>query len=247
MRSACDRRISAALLGLLAVVAASSVAVTASAPPPPDRSAGGRLAGSVVVGKKIALRRARFRSYSESGRGGMATPLKPEPEEAGNVVVYLEKVPGGASGGRERVVMKQQDESFSPHVLPILKGTTVEFPNGDPYFHNVFSLSKVKSFDLGHYPQGASKSVLFDEPGVVKVYCHLHSDMGAVIVILDNPYYTMASRDGQFSIDHIPPGDYNAVAWHERARPVVERVKILPGETSRISFTVPVTDDPGRE
>src|SRR4029077_6381444 len=116
--------------------------------------------------------------------------------------------------------------TFVPHVLAVPKGTTVDFPNGDAIFHNVFSLSKAAEFDLGRYPRGSSKSVRFDRPGMVKVFCHIHSDMSGVIVVLDTPFSAVPDSQVPSSITGVPPGEYTVVGWHERARPLRKTVRI---------------------
>jgi hypothetical protein len=126
--------------------------------------------------------------------------------------------------------MEQEGMSFKPHVLAVVKGTEVEFPNRDMLFHNVFSLSKTASFDLGRFAQNASKSLRFAKPGIVKVFCHIHSDMSGVIVVLDNPFFASPASDGQYVIDGIPPGEYRVVAWHERARMAAKTVRIEAGK-----------------
>ena len=140
------------------------------------------------------------------------------------------------------LAVRQEGLSFTPHVLPVLKGSTVEFPNADTVFHNVFSLSHASTFDLGRYPRGESKSVRFDAPGLVKVFCHIHSDMSAVVLVLDNPYFVVPDAGGRFRIDGIPPGEYRAVAWHERARRVSQPVRITPGGTATADFQIPLED-----
>jgi len=122
--------------------------------------------------------------------------------------------------------MKQIDQEFVPHLLPILVGTTVDFPNMDPVFHNVFSYSKTKKFDLGRYSKGSSKSVTFDKPGVVKVFCEIHSSMLAHILVLEQPYFTMTERDGSFRLSEVPPGEYELHIWQENSPEVVRTVQI---------------------
>jgi len=205
----------------------------------------GRLTGSVAVGPELSSRKLRFNLYPDLVQPAAAAGRPSREEELKNVVIYLEPAPQGvpansASGGHP--VMKQEGLAFVPHVLPVLKGSTVEFPNEDPIFHNVFSLSKAASFDLGRYPRGASKSVRFDGPGIVKVFCHIHSDMSAVIIVLDNPFFTAPDTQGRFQIAGIPSGDYRAVGWHERARPQVLKVRIEPGQASVLNFKIPLTE-----
>jgi plastocyanin len=132
-----------------------------------------------------------------------------------DVVVYLEGVkavrskPAGAT-----VVMKAKN--FTPHVVVIPVGGTVEFPNEDPIFHNAFSVQPDNKFDLELYKRPKTGSWTFKNPGVVNVYCNIHPQMSAVVVVRDNPFYAKAGKDGAFSIEGVPAGKYTLVAWHER-------------------------------
>jgi plastocyanin len=247
----------AAAVAFLCVVATLSAA--ARAQEEPARSSGrgrttassdtGSLAGAVQLGPKLSSRKMRFHLYSDAP----VEASKPRPgyeEEMQNVVVYLES--GDSSRAEAPVhdtprqaplqVIRQENLAFVPHVLPILRGSSVEFPNSDPIFHNVFSLSHAASFDLGRYPKGATKSVRFDEPGTIKVFCHVHSDMSAVIMVLDNPYFVTPDAKGRYRIDGIPPGEYRAIGWHERARPVRRMVRIEPGATTLRDFSIPLAE-----
>ena len=111
----------------------------------------------------------------------------------GNVVLYVQRatVPDGTAPAR--AAMAQRDEQFVPHILPVYRGATVDFPNNDDVFHNVFSLSSAKTFDLGRFPKGSSKSDVFDKSGTVQVFCHIHSDMSAILLVLPNPYFATPS------------------------------------------------------
>jgi plastocyanin len=141
------------------------------------------------------------------------------PVEFRPAVVYLEKAPGGAfelpEGGRAS--MDQRDQTFVPHVLAITVGTTVDFPNSDVTFHNVFSLSKTKAFDLGRYSRGKSKAVRFDRPGVVQVFCDIHSHMSAYILVFAHRYFAVTDQAGNYAIAGVPPGSYTLAVWHEGA------------------------------
>jgi plastocyanin len=159
-----------------------------------------------------------------------------------NVVVFIKNPPA-----RERVpVMKatiaQQDESFVPRVLAITTGSTVEFPNFDPYFHNVFSLSRAASFDLGRFPRGDSRTRRFNTSGLVKVYCQIHSHMSASILVLDHDYFQTPNRDGSFVLNDVPPGDYQISAWHERIGESTRQVRVDSGQRTRVEFALPVAD-----
>jgi plastocyanin len=200
--------------------------------------ANGRIEGEVVISTALSSRRPRFRIYAEPGPG--ARPPAAEADEIRNVVLYLQRAPTPATTSPTVARIVQSDERFVPHVAPVLRGSTVEFPNADELFHNVFSLSSVKSFDLGRYPRGASKSVVFDRAGVVQLFCHIHSDMSAIILVLDNPYFAVPAASGRYEIDDVPPGDYTVVGWHERIQPVLRTVHVVAGQTARLDFNIPL-------
>jgi plastocyanin len=201
-------------------------------------AATGRIEGQVLLSTTLTSRRPRFRIYSDPGPG--SRPPAHEVEEMRNVVLYVQHatVPDGIAPAR--ATMAQVDEQFAPHVLPVYRGATVEFPNSDDVFHNVFSLSSAKTFDLGRFPKGSSKSDVFDKSGTVQVFCHIHSDMSAVILVLDNPYFAVPSAAGKYVIEGVPPGDYTVVGWHERIKPVTQTVHVTAGETVRLDFNIPI-------
>ena len=209
----------------------------------------GGIGGRVILSPRLSSRQVRFHLYPDAVAVAADTKHKPPapPNELRNVVVYVEYVPSDAAPrpAPPAPAIRQEDLTFVPHVLAITKGTEVEFPNTDPVFHNVFSLSRAESFDLGRYPKGSSKRVKFDSPGVVKVFCHIHSDMSAIVVVLDNPFFVSPDADGRYVIDGLPPGDYKVTGWHERAHPVTLRVHVDPGKTSPADFNIPLTDDNG--
>jgi plastocyanin len=237
-----------ALCGLLAMLplpsppratpAPASSASSASPASSASHTATGRIEGEVVISTALSNRRPRFRIYADPGTAGR--PPASESDEIRNVVLYLH---GAASSDTMRpstAAMRQDDERFTPHVLPILRGSTVEFPNADNVFHNVFSLSSARTFDLGRYPKGGARSVTFEKSGVVQVFCHIHSDMSAVILVLDNPHFAVPSSAGRYAIDGVPPGEYTVVGWHERIKPVSRTVKVVAGRTSRLDFNIPL-------
>ncbi|HLJ48998.1 MAG TPA: carboxypeptidase regulatory-like domain-containing protein [Bryobacteraceae bacterium] len=134
--------------------------------------------------------------------------------EYDNVVVYLagDNLPPGQP---VKVEIAQRDRHFEPEMVAIPPGSTVSFPNLDPIFHNVFSLSKVKQFDLGYYPQGRTKAVVFEGSGIVQVYCHLHPNMYAAIVVVGSKWYSQPAADGTFHFKNVPAGKYQLIAWHK--------------------------------
>ena len=143
-------------------------------------------------------------------------------------VVYLDPAPRAAFDTREepRPRLDQRNETFEPHILAIVAGTTVDFPNSDHTYHNVFSLSKTKSFDLGRYAVGRSKSVRFDRPGIVRVFCDIHSHMSAFILVFAHRYFSVADPDGSYRLENVPPGAYTVVAWNEAATLESRRVVV---------------------
>jgi plastocyanin len=146
---------------------------------------------------------------------GMREAHHSAPEEK-LAVVYLETAPRGAFEERPgpTVVLDQRNETFVPHVLAITTGTTVQFLNSDKTYHNVFSLSRPKRFDLGRYPTGRSKSVRFDRPGIVRVFCEIHSHMSAFILVFAHQHFAVTGARGEYRIEGLPPGSYTVTVWH---------------------------------
>jgi plastocyanin len=122
--------------------------------------------------------------------------------------------------------LAQQNQSFVPHVLPVAVGSTVVFPNFDPIFHNVFSVSPGKRFDLGKYPRGHSRRVRFDRPGVIQVYCDIHSNMAAFIVVLPSRAFTQPDDAGAFALSELPAGEYTLRVWHPDYPPLSRRIRV---------------------
>jgi plastocyanin len=230
--------LSAAFTGLLALAAWIL-------PAAPARPATGRIQGTVEISTALSTRRPQFRIYAEPGSG--STPPAPPKDaiaaELRNVVIYLDGTVAGTPTPPGRAAMSQRDERFAPHVLPIVQGTTVDFPNDDDVYHNVFSLSSAAGkggFDLGRYPKGASKSWTFDRPGTVQVFCHIHSDMSAVVLVLPNAFHASPDDSHRFSIDDVPEGDYTIVGWHERIRPITRKIHVAAGQTTTVDFNIPL-------
>jgi plastocyanin len=214
----------------------------------PAAPATGRIEGSVIISSVLVARRPRFRIYNDPGPGALppTAAAADSSAEMHNIVVYIGPAGAGAalasaaSAGAPHASMAQEDETFQPHVLPVLRGTTVEFPNGDDVFHNVFSLSSTKVFDLGRYPKRSSRSLIFEKAGRVDVFCHIHSDMSAIVLVLENPYFASPDAKGHFVLDSVPPGDYTLMGFHQRIKPVQQRLHVVAGETTKTVFTIPV-------
>ena len=241
-------RTAPALATLILVGAAGTPHRTTGARAP---LATGRIEGTVEISSTLAARRPQFRIYTEPGTGGIppAPPRDPLAAELHNVVIYVEgdttrlPAPPERMQRARRGTMAQRDERFVPHVLPVLVGARVEFPNEDDVYHNVFSLSTAagpNGFDLGRYPKGESRTVTFQRPGTVQVFCHIHTDMSASVLVLQNPYFASPNDDRRYVIDDVPEGEYTIVGWHDRAKPVVRRVRVTAGQTSTVDFNIPV-------
>lgn len=178
----------------------------------------GSLTGRVTLSASPLARTQTARSFDPYAgtlgsldRAGSTEPNASDPSE---VVIYLEGDQLPVTKTRSNAKLYQINQSFEPRVLGIPVGATVDFPNKDVVFHNVFSYSKTKRFDLGYYGQNKSKSVRFDKPGLVKVFCDIHSNMAAFIFVVPTPYVTQAADDGTYLIPDIPNGTYTLKVWH---------------------------------
>jgi hypothetical protein len=115
---------------------------------------------------------------------------------------------------------------FVPHVLVVRVGTAVEFPNNDKVFHNVFSFRDGKKFDLGMYPKGMSKRLVFDKPGLARLFCNIHPNMAAYVMAVDTPYFAVSDEQGSFTIAGVPAGTYTYHAWRPGGQPLTGSVNV---------------------
>jgi plastocyanin len=158
-----------------------------------------------------------------------------------NILVYLTQAPPGAADlSKVKFIMDQRNLEFVPHVLPVLIGATVDFPNNDKVDHNVFSMSRTKKFNLGSYPAGESKSVVFDKPGIVELRCDVHAEMAAYILVMKNPYFAVTDKQGHFiipasnhlkqigltGVKDLAPGKYFIKTWHEKLKTLRKAVVV---------------------
>jgi plastocyanin len=209
----------------LAAVFVAAAAMARSAPAPP-----GDLRGRVVIQHLLSA----VRPMTEPGAAeGAALDTRRQ------AVVFFEDVPAGGEAPQEmHARMHQTNETFVPHLLAITTGSTVDFPNDDKTYHNVFSLSKPKRFDLGRYAAGRSKSVTFDRPGIVRVFCDIHSHMNAFILVFGHRFFAVTDESGRYRIERVPPGTYRVTAWYEGAAQQSRQVTIPAGGTADLDFTL---------
>ncbi|MFN0152694.1 MAG: plastocyanin/azurin family copper-binding protein [bacterium] len=177
------------------------------------------VSGTVAIPPSAAPSRLELERSAKFIHGPGATD--PGFESSANAttgVVALVRVGPGVrmfEPARGRATLDQVDKTFIPALLPIVVGTTVDFPNQDEIYHNVFSYSRPKRFDLGRYASGEKRSVTFDTPGVVRVFCEIHSFMRATIVVLPTPYFAVVDDAGGFEVRGVPSGEYQLLLWHE--------------------------------
>jgi plastocyanin len=168
----------------------------------------------------LPLAAADVRAATVTGRVELRDSREPEVKnhrDYSGVVVWFKPVSGTAAATPHRATILQKDKTFTPHVTAITAGSSIDFPNLDPIFHNAFSSYSGQIFDVGLYQPGTSRSVKFTREGVVRVFCNIHSSMSAVIVVLSTPYFAVTKRDGSFEIPNVPTGEYELNVFHERA------------------------------
>jgi plastocyanin len=231
-RRATSGAVLCAVIGALAA-ALSPALVHSQAPPRVGRA--GTIRGRVEV-RRPAVPTERRPNVADLGTPAAVRDLS----DRLTSVVYLESAPRAATTAAApgRAVLDQRDERFVPHVLAITTGTVVDFPNSDRIYHNVFSLSKTRPFDLGRYAAGRSKSIKFDRPGVVRVFCDIHSHMNAFILVFDHPYFSLTDADGRYRIDNVPPGSYSLVAWNEGVSSDPLPVTVPDGGEAELDFAL---------
>jgi plastocyanin len=203
----------------------------------PAQDSRGVIRGKVTLPAQVQVApRAQTSRYRTTPPADASKTGNEKPDVA-NVVVYLE---GAGLEQMEKnakpAVLDQRDATFVPHVLPIVKGTQVRIVNRDKTYHNVFSLSKVKKFNIGRRPTGEEVPVDFDKGGEVQVFCDIHSNMSAIILVLDNPMFVQPNNDGVFEMKNVPPGQYTIRAWHERLNSTPKQVTVRAGEAVTMNF-----------
>lgn len=190
--------------------------------------------GSIEGEVALKIRQPRRRASRYPGKRTAAQVI----QRIAPVVFIRGPVAGAPDMPGSRPTMAQSDTAFVPSLLVVPVGSEVSFPNQDPFFHNVFSYSSSKRFDLGRYPRGESKRVLFEQPGIVDVFCEVHEFMRSTVVVVENPYYAVVAMEGvqgRFSIPNVPPGEYTLVIWHADLGSEEKLITVTSGGTARVS------------
>jgi plastocyanin len=207
----------------------------------------GEVQGRAVVTKRLTKKALSPVVYNLRGAvTGTSSQSQPEPSsEFDRLVVVLE---GAVSHPKapETVVIDQRNMRFEPDMVIVPVGSTVQFPNADPIFHNIFSLSKTQPFDLGFYPQGQSRTVKFDRAGIVQVYCHIHANMYAAVVVTASPWYARPGPDGSFSWNDVPAGHYRLTAWHKVAGMFKAEIDVKESGKTDATIRIPIDVDSAR-
>lgn len=160
-----------------------------------------------------------------------------KPKYLKDSVVYIENVPDTFEPPQEHAVMDQKNMAFIPHILPVVKGTTVDFLNSDTVQHNVYSPDAVAdNMNLGTWLKGEVRSFTFNKLGAASIRCNVHADMLAYILVLQNPYFVRADNEGRFSITNVPTGKYTVKLWNERLKAEDQQVKVISGPPAKVEF-----------
>lgn len=196
--------------------------------------------GQLAITRTLTKQRVVLPAYTVRGVSPHKhdTPASPI-NEWQRVVVYLES-DKAASARKVNATLNQTGQKFEPEMLVVPVGSTVSFPNSDPIFHNVFSLSRARTFNLGRFPRGESRAVRFEKSGIVKVFCDIHSHMTATVLVFNHPWFAVPDADGRFELPAVPPGDREITAWHERLGDTTARVRVEAGRITTADFTLPV-------
>lgn len=193
----------------------------------------GTIEGSVKL-----LPRTDLESKAALRYPGQPGPVSDLPQTPVPAVVYVtDKFEGESfTPPAQHPTLAQKDAWFVPEVLAVLVETTVDFPNLDRQYHNVFSYSKPKRFDLGRYPTGESRPVTFDKPGVVKIYCEVHAHMQAFVVVCSSPYFAVTDTDGRFRIENVPAGRRKLAVWRARGPALEGEATVEAGKTFTVNL-----------
>jgi plastocyanin len=207
----------------------------------------GDVVGHALITKRLTKKALSPIVYNlrEATPSPSSYPETERSSELDRLVIILE---GGAARSKspETVVIDQRNMRFEPDLVVVPVGSTVQFPNADPIFHNIFSLSRTQPFDLGFYSQGQSRTVKFNHSGIVQVYCHIHANMYAAIVVTASPWYARPAADGSFTWSNIPAGHYRLIAWHKIAGLFKTEIDVPESGKTEATIRIPIDVDSER-
>lgn len=203
----------------------------------------GEIRGRILITRSLTKKRVTVPVYQLRGIALPAQREGKQPiDEMSRTAIYLEGGRNAPTTPPVALTLTQENKRFEPELMIVPVGSTVSFPNGDPIFHNIFSLSKASQFDLGNYPQGDTRLVKLDHAGIVQVYCHLHTDMNAAIVVAPSGWFAQPEADGGFDFSGLEAGDYTVVVWHKSAGFFRQRVHVPESGTVSVSLTIPLAE-----
>lgn len=198
----------------------------------------GKVSIKTPIRKRVKARKSRpLRQAGDKRRyADKSKSLEKQRDEVRSVVVWVLDAPTRKK--QTPATMLQQDRTFIPFVLPVTVGSEVRFPNNDKIYHGVYSESKAKPFELPQYADGESRSITFEKPGVIELFCHIHAHMNAYILVLENSYFTQPDEQHRYQIPELPPGKYRVKAWHPKLGSKIESVTIEKGRDSVLDFVL---------
>lgn len=209
-------------------------------------AAGGDVTVHAAITKGLSKKSLNPTAYSLRGTAPPTVAGRTEPvNEFDRIVMLLE---GGSIAPKPPVMatIEQIDLHFEPDLIVLPVGSTVQFPNSDPIFHSVFSLSRAQAFDLGFYPRGQSRTVKFNRSGIVQVYCHIHANMYAAIIVTSSSWYGKPSAEGSLSWNDVPAGHYRVLAWHKVAGLHQTEIDVPASGIAEATIHIPVDVEPRR-
>src|SRR5579862_1017422 len=204
----------------------------------------GDVTGHAVFMKRLTKKALIPTAYNLRGTVSPVAGADTEPVNKFDRMVVMLQGRTKTPRAPETLVLEQRNGRFDPDLVIVPVGSTVQFPNADPIFHNVFSLSRAQSFDLGFYPKGQSRAVKFTKEGIVQVYCHIHANMYAAIVVTSNTFYVKPAADGTFSWANVPAGHYRVIAWHKVAGDFQTELDVPESGTAEVTIRVPLDAEP---
>jgi plastocyanin len=193
--------------------------------------------GLVALGLACALPVAAQETAVVSGRVTLGVQ-DVKLADLGQTVVFLDSSAAQPAPRGARLALHQRNATFQPDFMAIAVGETVEMPNDDQIFHNVFSFSKPNDFDLGMYPSGEKRRVTFSHAGVVKIYCSIHESMSATIFVSPSPWFAVAKDSGSFALEGVPPGRYTLRVWNERLPETKRELTLAAGERRKLELSL---------